>query len=90
MSASLFFDYDDIARIAESRCGDVLAYASALATLKRLDAAFTGPGIDRAGGLYRVAHLHLDSMTRMARDTGDLAIAQQAELIRAILSSSRQ
>ena len=33
---------DDIERIAKSRHGDVIAYASAMATLKRLDAAFTG------------------------------------------------
>ena len=33
---------DDIERIAKSRHGDVIAYASAMATLRRLDAAFIG------------------------------------------------
>jgi hypothetical protein len=77
---------DDIERIGESRNGDVIAYASALATVKRLDRAFTGRGVEAAGGVARVARLHATSMALLARDTGDPAIADQAELLGAVLS----
>jgi hypothetical protein len=76
---------DDIERIAESRHGDVIAFASALATLKRLDRAFVGDGIDRVGGLRALATLHARSMTLLARDTRDPAISEQAEVLRALL-----
>src|SRR6185369_11036752 len=46
---------DDIERIAKSRHGDVIAYASAMATLRRLDRAFIGDEVERAGGLRRIA-----------------------------------
>jgi hypothetical protein len=77
---------DDIERIAESRHGDVIAYASALATLRRLDAAFAGAGVSRAGGLKALAQLHARSMTLLARDTRDPAIIEQAEVLNALLS----
>ncbi len=80
---------DDIERIAESRYGDVIAYASALATLKRLDAAFVGADVARAGGLWQVAWLHAQSMTMLARDTHDRAITEQAEILRALLLATR-
>lgn len=78
---------DDIERIAESRNGDVIAYASALATLKRLDAAFAGGGVARAGGIRALAQIHARSMTLLARDTGDHAIAEQAEILSALLAA---
>ena len=80
---------DDIERIAESRYGDVIAYASALATLKRLDAAFVGDDVKRAGGLWQVAWLHAESMALLARDTHDHAIMEQAEILRALLLATR-
>jgi hypothetical protein len=87
MQASLPCLYDDdIERIAESRHGDVIAYASALATLHRLDAAFAGAGVARAGGLKALAQLHARSMTLLARDTRDPAIIEQAEVLNALLS----
>jgi hypothetical protein len=88
MRASIPCTYDDnIERIANSRHGDVIAYASALATLRRLDAAFVGTGVDNAGGLMRLAKLHARSMTLLARDTKDPAITEQAEILNALLSS---
>src|SRR6185437_2748078 len=43
MRADIAATYDDdVQRLADSRHGDVIAYASALATLSRLDAAFVG------------------------------------------------
>ncbi len=80
---------DDIERIAESRYGDVIAYASALATLARLDQAFVGDDVKRAGGLWQIAWLHAQSMTLLARDTHDRAITEQAEILRALLLSTR-
>ncbi len=79
---------DDIERIAESRFGDVIAYASALATLKRLDAAFVGDDVDRAGGIAMIARLHAQSMQALARDTQDRAITEQAEVLTALLAVS--
>lgn len=79
---------DDIERIAESRSGDVIAFASALATLKRLDRAFVGPGVDRVGGLRALATMHARSMALLARDTRDQAIREQAEVLRSLLAST--
>ncbi len=90
MTASIPCTYDDdIERIAESRHGDVIAYASALATLRRLDAAFVGAGVDRAGGLLKLARMHARSMSLLARDTRDPAITEQAEILNALLSVTR-
>lgn len=78
---------DDIERIAQSRNGDVIAYASALATVKRLEGAFVGPDIDRAGGIWQIARLHAESMALLARDTNDRAIQEQAEVLGAIVGT---
>lgn len=79
---------DDIERIAKSRHGDVIAYSSALATLKRLDAAFIGEGVDRAGGLTAIAKMHAQSMALLARDMKDPAYKEQAELLEALLAAT--
>jgi hypothetical protein len=80
---------DDIERIAKSRHGDVIAYASAMATLRRLDAAFIGDDIGKAGGLRKIAELHATSMKLLAKDTKDFAIQEQADLLIALLSATR-
>jgi hypothetical protein len=80
---------DDIERIAKSRHGDVIAYASAMATLRRLDAAFIGDDISKSGGLRRIAELHATSMKLLARDTKDFAIQEQADLLVALLAATR-
>ncbi len=79
---------DDIERIANSRHGDVIYYASALATLRRLDAAFIGPGVDRAGGLRKLAEMHAQSMSLLARDMHDPQIMEQAEILTALLAAT--
>jgi len=80
--------YDnDIARIAASRHGDVIAYASALATMSRLDEAFVGPGVERAGGLKALAEMHARSMLLLARDMRDPQIQEQAEILTALLQA---
>jgi len=80
---------DDIARIAKSRNGDVIAYASALATLRRLDAAFVGEGVARAGGLRVLAQMHAQSMALLARDMRDGSMTEQAELLQALLQATQ-
>ena len=80
---------DDIERIAKSRHGDVIAYASAMATLRKLDAAFIGDDIGKAGGLRRIAELHATSMKLLAKDTKDFAIQEQADLLMALLRATR-
>ncbi|MBX3205437.1 MAG: hypothetical protein KF764_10230 [Labilithrix sp.] len=79
---------DDIERIAKSRHGDVIAYASAMATLRRLDRAFVGEEIARSGGLRKVAELHAKSMQLLARDTHDFATQEQADMLVALLSAT--
>lgn len=79
---------DDIETIAKSRHGDVIAYASALATLRRLDRAFVGDEVDRAGGLRKIAQMHARSMQLLARDTHDFATQEQADMLAALLSTT--
>lgn len=79
---------DDIETIAKSRHGDVIAYSSALATLRRLDKAFVGDEVDRAGGLRRIAELHAKSMQLLARDTKDFATQEQADMLAALLKTT--
>jgi hypothetical protein len=87
MTADLRCTYDDdIERIAQSRHGDVIAYASALATLARLDAAFTG-GTGAAKDLRPVAAMHARSLAMLARDMHDAAAADQAALLEALLAT---
>jgi hypothetical protein len=80
---------DDIERIAKSRHGDVIAYASAMATLRRLDAAFVGEDVDRRGGLRRIAEMHARSMQLLAHDSKDFAVQEQADLLVALLTATR-
>jgi hypothetical protein len=78
---------DDIERLAASRHGDVIAYASALATLARLDAAFTGGG-RTPSELRPTAMLHARSLAMLARDMHDPAAADEAALLEALLAAT--
>ncbi len=80
---------DDIERIAKSRHGDVIAYASAMATLRRLDRAFVGDDVSKAGGLHKLAELHARSMQLLARDTHDFATQEQADMLVALLTATK-
>lgn len=80
---------DDIERIAKSRHGDVIAYASALATLRRLDRAFVGDDIQKQGGLRKVAEMHARSMQLLARDSQDFATREQADMLVGLLEATR-
>jgi hypothetical protein len=88
MGADLRCTYDDdVERLAGSRHGDVIAYASALATLSRLDAAFVGQPGASAAELRPVAQMHARSLALLARDMRDPAAAEQAALLEALLSA---
>lgn len=80
---------DDIERIARSRHGDVIAYASAMATLRRLDQAFVGDDARKRAGLRKLAEAHAQSMQLLARDSKDFAIQEQADLLAALLVATR-
>ncbi len=88
MEADLPCVYDnDIERLAASRHGDVIAYASALATLTRLDAAFTG-GMHEGADLRPVARMHVRSLALLAHDMKDAAAADQAALLEALIDAT--
>jgi hypothetical protein len=88
MEASLPCIYDDdVERLAESRHGDVIAYASALATLSRLDASFL-VGDGRARSLRSLARMHARSLALLARDMHDPAAAEQAAFLDALLGAT--
>jgi hypothetical protein len=88
MEASLPCVYDDdVERLAESRHGDVIAYASALATLSRLDASFL-VGDGRVSTLRPLARMHARSLALLARDMHDPAAAEQAAFLDALLGAS--
>jgi hypothetical protein len=79
---------DDIERLAESRHGDVIAYASALATVARLDAAFLGGSAGSAAEIRTLALMHARSLALLAHDTHDPAAAAQAALLEALLQAT--
>jgi hypothetical protein len=77
----------DVERIADSRAGDVIAYASALAMVRRLDRAFLGSTADRVGGLRPVVEQQAQSLLVLSREQQDGALALQAEVLEALLGS---
>lgn len=88
--ADLHGVYDnDIERIAESRHGDVIAYASALATMHRLHAAFVGDGVEAAGGLLPLARLQAKSLSNLARDFPDRGFTEDAAVLEALLGAAQ-
>jgi hypothetical protein len=88
MDASLRCAYDDnVERLADSRHGDVIAYASALATLARLDASFLGAQ-RTPEDLRSLARMHARSLALLARDAHDPAAAEQAARLEALLGAS--
>lgn len=85
-SATLRCRYsDDVEEIANARHGDVIAYASALAMVRRLHRAFLGSEIDRLGGLRPMVVLQARSLSSLARAQGDPAVGMQAEILSTLL-----
>ena len=89
MNADLPCTYDDdVERLAESRHGDVIAYASALATLARLHATFLG-GDRTPADLLPIARMHARSLALLAHDMHNPAAAEQAALLEALLDAGQ-
>ncbi|HVK65774.1 MAG TPA: vWA domain-containing protein [Polyangium sp.] len=78
---------DDVERIASARHGDVIAYASALAMVRRLGRIFQGSRFDTLGGLRPVVTLQADSLASLSRTSHDPALSTQAEVLRTLLGA---
>lgn len=78
---------DDVEHIANARHGDVIAYASALAMVRRLGRVFQGSRVDGLGGLKPVVELQADSLAALSRQSHDAALATQAEVLRTLLDA---
>jgi len=76
---------DDVERISRARNGDVIAYASALAMVRRLHRAFLGSETDRPGGMRHLAEMQATSLADLARVQRDQALAVQAEVLSTLL-----
>ncbi len=77
----------DIEAIASARHGDVIAYASALAMVRRLDRAFAGSTVDRLGGLRPVVAQQARSLGELSRAHHDPALGAQAEVLTTLLGA---
>ncbi|HSN96679.1 MAG TPA: vWA domain-containing protein [Candidatus Nanopelagicales bacterium] len=77
----------DVEKIADARHGDVIAYASALAMVRRLHRAFLGSEIDRVGGLRPVVAWQARSLSALAKAQRDPAIDAQAEILQTLLGA---
>lgn len=75
----------DVEEIAEARHGDVIAYASALAMVRRLHRAFLGSEVDRLGGLRPMVQMQARSLFAMDGASRDPALRAQAEILSALL-----
>lgn len=75
----------DVEEIANARHGDVIAYASGLAMVRRLHRAFLGGRVERLGGIRQLVGLQARSLAVMARDRSDPAAAAQAEILTTLL-----
>ena len=85
-SATLRCRYSaDVEEIANARHGDVIAYASGLAMVRRLHRAFLGGRVERVGGIRQLVSLQARSLGRMARDRADPAAGAQAEILQTLL-----
>jgi von Willebrand factor type A domain len=77
----------NIQQLANQRAGDVIAYASALAMVRRLERAFLGRRIDRIGGLTGLVRWQARSLGIMAQERSDPSLARQAEILSALLGA---
>ena len=78
---------DDVEQISRARHGDVIAYASALAMVRRLHRAFLGSALDNPGGVRRLATMQAASLAELARVQHDGALAVQAEMLSTLLGA---
>jgi hypothetical protein len=76
---------NDIGLIASSRHGDVIAYASALAMVRRLQRNFLGVQAEALGGLRPIVTMQATSLARLGIDRHDAALSTQAEVLSSLL-----
>jgi hypothetical protein len=76
---------DSVTQLANNRHGDVIAYASGLAMVRRLHRAFLGSALDSLGGLRPLVALQSRSLAVMAVDQHDPALRRQAEVLSTLL-----
>lgn len=76
---------DDIVEIAEARHGDVIAYASALAMVRRLHRAFLGSEADKLGGLRPLVSQQAISLAALGRARSDQALVTQSDVLTSLL-----
>jgi hypothetical protein len=74
----LMYD-EDLAKLAQERHGDVIADASALAMVRRLERAMVRD--DQLGSLEALVHRQASSLSVLAERTGDSALGRQAEAL---------
>lgn len=80
---------NDIEILADRRHGDVIAYASALAMVRRLERVFQGRDVERLGGLESVVLWQAKGLDLLAKSSRDASLAEQAELLRILLEATR-
>jgi hypothetical protein len=78
---------DDIEAIAHQRRGDVIAYASALAMVRRLERAFLGSAADRVGGLEGLIRWQARSLRTLARTRHDAWLAGEVGVLDSLLDA---
>jgi len=78
---------NDVQSIANARHGDVIAYASALAMVRRLHRAFLGSQVDQLGGLRPVVAWQARSLSTLAKVQRDPALGTQAEILATLLGA---
>jgi hypothetical protein len=87
-STRLDLSYSDaVERIASSRHGDVIAYASALAMVRRLERVFLEGERQQLGGLSSIVRRQAASMSLLARHRQDPTLARQARVLETLLDS---
>ncbi len=80
---------DDIEVLGDRRHGDVIAYASALAMVRRLERVFQGSDVERLGGLEGTVLWQAKGLDLLAKSSGDRSLADQAELLRTLVRATR-
>jgi hypothetical protein len=78
---------DAVERIANQRHGDVLAYASALAWVRRLEHAFVGDDLTRMGGMAGLLTWQARSLRSLAKERKDPALSRQAEVLSTLVQA---
>jgi len=79
----------DIEELANRRHGDVIAYASGLAMVRRLERAFLGSRADSITGLDELVRWQARSLAELGSRSGDRSLAQQAEVLETLRQALR-